>query len=380
MSLWSKPISEVTFEDVEEFCQAEWKEGVRLDYKRDIPRDLPALVASFANTLGGLIIFGVDVDRATNKPIWPPAGIPRTKGFSERVTQICDSGIYPPILPGIGGPLSDPNRSQAAVAVVRVDQSPEAPHAIQNKTQICIRTGDTTKRIDLADIDRIEQMLQTRKQSEAKASYLRERHLTRCRFLVHQYYGAPTVWWHIGPLYPTRPVCQLDSCRVPGIGADRRGPDGAWGLHEHAQRQGRQEKTFDGYTGTTIYGDLFVANRLVPSHDGEQVLSVDDIEWRTRNVMADVWSFLSRNEVECPGMLRINIGFQDVRGKAMLGQGGRPSGAPCPDDALEAEVIATFEEFAESPFSSEGVYPRVLCGLLSDVVHAFDLRWIHAPS
>lgn len=92
---------EVTFQDVADFCAAEWEEGARLDYKRDIPNDLPARVAAFANTLGGMIVLGVDVDRKSNKPLWPPVGISQPKGFSERIVQLCTTNIHPPIIPTI---------------------------------------------------------------------------------------------------------------------------------------------------------------------------------------------------------------------------------------------------------------------------------------
>lgn len=34
MSLWYKPLDQVTFQDVEAFCLHRRKEGIRLDYKR----------------------------------------------------------------------------------------------------------------------------------------------------------------------------------------------------------------------------------------------------------------------------------------------------------------------------------------------------------
>jgi hypothetical protein len=62
-------------------------EGARLDYKGiAFPKDLSKTIAAFANTLGGLIILGVDADKKTNTPIWPPvAGMPMEAGLSERV-------------------------------------------------------------------------------------------------------------------------------------------------------------------------------------------------------------------------------------------------------------------------------------------------------
>jgi hypothetical protein len=33
-------------------------------------------------------------------------------------------------------------------------------------------------------------------------------------------------------MFPGRPICSLETCLIPGIGADLRGPDGAWGTQQ----------------------------------------------------------------------------------------------------------------------------------------------------
>jgi hypothetical protein len=48
------------------FCQTKQAEGARLDYKGTaFPKDLAKIIAAFSNTLGGLILLGVDADGAT---------------------------------------------------------------------------------------------------------------------------------------------------------------------------------------------------------------------------------------------------------------------------------------------------------------------------
>ena len=56
MSLWTKPIHEIAFADIDSFCQAGWEESTRLDYKGEWPNDLAKTMAAMANTVGGLII------------------------------------------------------------------------------------------------------------------------------------------------------------------------------------------------------------------------------------------------------------------------------------------------------------------------------------
>ena len=66
--LWQKPVSELTFADVDEFLKARRPEGSRLDYKLHFPNDLAKTIAAFANTLGGIILPGVELTKsATNR-------------------------------------------------------------------------------------------------------------------------------------------------------------------------------------------------------------------------------------------------------------------------------------------------------------------------
>ena len=107
MSLWYRPIRDITFDDVDAFCSMKLSEGTRLDYKVSVsekgnaqaPR-LEKLVAAFANTLGGIILLGVDADKKTNQPIWPPAdGMPDEPGIEDQIISICQANIFPPVRP-----------------------------------------------------------------------------------------------------------------------------------------------------------------------------------------------------------------------------------------------------------------------------------------
>ncbi len=103
MSLWNKPASELTFADLDAFLCAKFEEGHRLDYKLTFPSDLGKTIAAFANTLGGVIILGVDGDKVTNEPIWPPiAGMPSVPGIADRIIQIATEAIYPPVRVSVG--------------------------------------------------------------------------------------------------------------------------------------------------------------------------------------------------------------------------------------------------------------------------------------
>src|SRR4051794_13333288 len=98
MSLWHKQVLDISFAEIDTFCQTMQPEGMRLDYKVERPTDLAKLIAAFANTLGGLIILGVDANKATNQPFWPPQkGMPTKPGIDEAITAIARDAIYPPV-------------------------------------------------------------------------------------------------------------------------------------------------------------------------------------------------------------------------------------------------------------------------------------------
>ena len=95
--------------------------------------------------------------RLINKVLFPIEGIPKTPGLEERIVQSAITGIYPSVMPEVI--LIDVPDSDNVVVVVRVDESIQAPHAIQNSAKVYIRTGSVTQPYELSDIDRIEYML-----------------------------------------------------------------------------------------------------------------------------------------------------------------------------------------------------------------------------
>ena len=119
---------EITFEVVQAFCR-EWQEGVRVEYKQEITKDIPKIVSSFANTQGGVFIIGVKANQTDNEVQFPIEGIPKTPGLEECIVQSAIMGIYPSVMPEVI--LIDVPDSDNVVIVVRVDESIQAPHAIQ---------------------------------------------------------------------------------------------------------------------------------------------------------------------------------------------------------------------------------------------------------
>lgn len=143
--MFTKAINEITFEDVKSFCEV-WGEGIRVEYKRELAEikgKIPIIVSSFANFYGGVFFIGVEANQTKNEVVFPIRGIPETPGIEEQIQQSALMGIYPGVIPEIK--LVDVPNSGNVVVVVRVDESVQAPHAIEGSTKVYIRTGSITQ-------------------------------------------------------------------------------------------------------------------------------------------------------------------------------------------------------------------------------------------
>jgi len=166
--LFPLPLSQLNAEHIRQFCQS-FPEDLRVEYKQELSESvrnkIPAIVSSFANSFGGILLVGVKTDRGSVVP--PVAGYVKPKEeLRLTVENICLQNLNPPIVPRIQEVPSDV--AGLTFLVVEVDESPLAPHAIENSRKIYVRTGDGNTPYDLADISTIDRLLQRRKQISAE--------------------------------------------------------------------------------------------------------------------------------------------------------------------------------------------------------------------
>lgn len=197
--MFTKLAADITFSDVEDFCR-EFGEGVRVEYKREI-QHIPKIVSSFANTLGGIFIAGVETDQ-NNTVKLPIQGIPNKSGIEEQIQQSTLTGIYPAVMSEVI--IREVPDTDNVVVVVRTDESPQAPHAIQNSTRVYIRTGSITQPYELAEIDQIEYMLKRREDSQTNIRQIRNR--TEGRIASLFYLNEPNITVGAHPVFPYRPI------------------------------------------------------------------------------------------------------------------------------------------------------------------------------
>jgi hypothetical protein len=161
--IYTKGISDITWADVESFCNTKVKENAYLDYKREFPTDLAKTVSAMANTFGGVTIIGVEED-GDGAPLLPVGGIPAERGLEERVVNTMVDAVSPPIIPEVAV-CRAPDKSRVAV-LVRVGPSTDAPHAMQSNTRVYVRTGNRNAPEELADLVRIQWLVNRREKAE----------------------------------------------------------------------------------------------------------------------------------------------------------------------------------------------------------------------
>jgi len=221
--MFNKPLTQITFQDVEAFCR-EWPEGVRVEYKGQLIATIPKTISAFANTLGGLLVLGVTTDKGTNKVRFPIEGLDNQPGIEERIIQSSVQGIYPSVLPSVRI-LEVPGSNNKIVVIVKVQESIEAPHAIQNSTRVYIRTGSLSEPYDLAEIDRIDYLLKRRERPEKnKLDAILQSEQRIQNHLSEREKHRPSISVIISRLYPREPLIPLDGVqefvfnKLPSLG------------------------------------------------------------------------------------------------------------------------------------------------------------------
>ncbi|MFC2093674.1 helix-turn-helix domain-containing protein [Bacteroidota bacterium] len=214
--IYNKPISDINWDDIVNFCNQRISENAYLDYKESFPSNLQKSICAFANTLGGIIIIGVEEDD-DNKPVLPIKGIEPERGLSERIINIILSNITPPVFPEIQ--ICKNQNGDRAIIIIRIPQSNQSPHAININTQAYIRTGNISNPEAIATLEKIFWLKDQRKKAsdlklnliqEAKRRfdeiYERKHKLPPYEGHLIRKFDQGYFTLHLCPLYPEKPL------------------------------------------------------------------------------------------------------------------------------------------------------------------------------
>jgi hypothetical protein len=396
LSLWDLPLESLTFEQLDAFLNAKLPESVRLDYKVGMPDDLAKVIAAFANTLGGMIVLGVDEDGTTTEPVWPPEptagkGMENKRGLRDKVQQIARETIYPPVAVRVSPVISNKHLpgKDCVLLVVRVDESREAPHAIEKrKVYVYERDGSTSKPYGLAEIDHIARMLARRQSVEKDREEMLRVEIERAASFMP---GSPLRWAAVVPYYPWRKLCTNSLCydfhrhifnhRVDSERLQQM-PDGSYlrgwkGQGEERKcvscsRLNRQGLIFDMEQALERDACRDISTNLLHRRPGDE--SWVDLGATVRllkGVIDAAAKLYGDPNTEEPGYLMVSTGLLRARDVRLFFErlGECASRNAFLDDSYRVDHFTDFRSLRDKPYQAAST-------LLEDMVYAFDMQAI----
>jgi hypothetical protein len=186
MSIYTKPISELTTADLDELLQANAVENIRLEFKLTVPAKDETLkkLSSFANTFGGLVVIGAQANSADGR-IQALPGVAAVNGYKQRIMQWSFDEVDPPLIVEVSDPIPAPGNASKFCYVISIAESDAGPHFINGRKGIWIRTDEFSNNFDaqLANENEIRHLLDRRRLVRERRSGLIER--ARKRFSTY---------------------------------------------------------------------------------------------------------------------------------------------------------------------------------------------------
>lgn len=339
--------------DIRDFCRV-FNEGIRVEYKSSFDQSVRGKIAktvsAFANSLGGVVIIGVDTDDGVPRhPVEgfdiPPEELPLV------VEQICLQGINPPVIPQTTQIASDV--AGKCFLIIEVEESPDGPHAIENQTKVYVRTGNASNPYKLAEVDVILERFTRRRELQERRADLAQLQRRRADGLLPTAGGEMFTDVSVGPLFPRRALTGREQVRnfasergfgggrfIPGS-TIRRTNDGVAGTVD--SRRGYIDLTQYGFVFFRRNADKEFKNPADPR--SEFYRFVDVISPIVRSLVC-ASSFYS--ELHYRGAVQIDVTMTDCQGKSMPFFRDWPAeydldGFRCVERIVTAQVISDAE-------------------------------------
>lgn len=204
---FSKPINELSFEDVVAFLKQGIAENTMLDYKFMLPKNnekFAKTIAAFANTMGGTIILGVKDEN--DKPIPPFNGQPFHTKIRPQIESIIQNYIDPVVFVDIATCKNPKNNNM--YVVINIPQSNLTPHLVGDLKRAYVRTGQASRPEAIVHPDKLPWLLDNRKKSQSLRHILLDKAQAHFNnFLIAQNLKTNqlTAAFTLIPLYPQTP-------------------------------------------------------------------------------------------------------------------------------------------------------------------------------
>jgi len=225
MSIYTKPIAQLTAADLQELAQENAVENARLEFKSQVPNkdEILKKLTSFANTFRGFVVIGAAANSADGR-IQDLPGVDPQNGYKQTLVQWCFDAVSPPLTIEVSDAITVP--SGKVCYVVSVPESDVAPHHINGRKGAWVRTDEFSapQRFDskLANDNEIQHLQNRRRLVLERREQLVERARKRFGTYVARKHkdasgqitqSGPIFELFVVPRFPTRPLCAQEALR-----------------------------------------------------------------------------------------------------------------------------------------------------------------------
>jgi Putative DNA-binding domain len=281
MSIFSKAASQVGTADLQELLQESAVENARLEFKLQVSSkdDTLKKLSSFANTFGGYMVVGAKANSADGR-IEDLPGVDEEAGYKQKVVDWCFKHVSPPLIVEVSDPISVPGTSGKICYVVYTPESDVAPHFLNGRKGIWVRTDEFSARFEaqLANENELRHLFDRRRLIRERRANLLER--ARKRFDTyaakihtdrggHRTETGSLLEFFVVPRFPARPLCDQAQLKpllmrryesVRGVLFPR--PDGGViSQHESAIVLGAMGRVLSMFE-VNVWGMLFYGTRI----------------------------------------------------------------------------------------------------------------------
>jgi hypothetical protein len=219
MSIFTTPLPQLGTADLLELLEQKAVENVRLEFKLEIPSKDETLkkLSAFANTFGGFMVIGAKAPSKDGR-IEDLPGVDEQSGYKQTISQWCFGGASPPLSAEVSDPIPVPAGNGKVCYVIYVAESDVAPHFLNGRSGVWVRTDEFSARFEtrLADENELRHLLDRRNfVLEHRAALLERARRRLAAYTVKKYPTAAGISRRVGarlelsiaPRFPTRPIC-----------------------------------------------------------------------------------------------------------------------------------------------------------------------------
>jgi hypothetical protein len=282
MPFYTKPLSQLDTEDLQELLSDRAVENARLEFKLLDPPKEETLkkLSSFANTFGGYMLVGAKADSKDGRLLDLP-GVDTISGYKQKIVDWCFAGADPPLTVEVSDAIPTPKEDGKVCYAIHVPESDVAPHFLNGRKGVWVRTDEFSANFkeELANDAELRHLLDRRQLIRERRIGLITRAQRRLNAYLDQKHRALSgIRTNVGPLlelcvvprFPVRQLCPQKDLeqRLQQVQTQTRWRGNCFPvLNSRAVSQHESRIVLDAAGGTSIFeadirGTLFYATTV----------------------------------------------------------------------------------------------------------------------